>query len=96
MNSFKKLIGSVLIISLLNSCASLGTRVIQNDYNKDNKPKIEKIYLIKPDLINVDFYEESSTEFYLDELERILKEHNIELVKTNASILNFDSSTILR
>ena len=85
------MIGLILIIFSLNSCASIGTRIIQNDYNKDHKPNIEKIYLVKPDLINIDFYKQSSTDFYFDELDRILKKYNIESIKMDASILNFDS-----
>ena len=87
-----KLIIRLLIFALIvSSCASLGTKTLYNNFDPKVNLTISKVYVTKPNQINIDFYKESGSDFYFDEIERILKNYNIAIVKSDTTILNFDS-----
>jgi hypothetical protein len=87
-----KLIIRLLILALIvGSCASLGTKTLYNSFDSNVNLTISKVYVTKPNQINIDFYKESGSDFYFDEIERILKNYNIAIVKSDTTILNFDN-----
>ena len=83
-----KLLGLTLVVC---SCASLGSKTLYNSFDAGVNTRISKVYVTKPNQINIDFYKESGSDFYFDEIERLLKNYNIAMVKSDTSILNFDN-----
>jgi len=95
-NNLKRINRFILIsflASALSCCASLGSKTMYNTLVSAEKGKIKKIILLKPSQINIDFYKESTSEFYYDELERILKNYMIETSKIDSVKIDFDSIT---
>ena len=91
LKSIKVALGILILPLVIYSCASLGSKTIYNGLGQGSKTQINKIYLTKPTEINIDFYKESSADFYFDELERVLSQYNIAVIKSDTTISNFDS-----
>jgi len=89
--TIKKLLGLLCFTLLLSSCASLGSKTLYSGLNSESKIKIEKILLIKPVLLNVNFYEESAADFYFKELQEQFDNYNIKVIKSNSTISDFDN-----
>jgi hypothetical protein len=71
----------------------LGSKTLYRSPDLGTKMRISKIYVIKPNQINTDFYKESWAVFYFDEIGKILKNFDIEMIKSDTTILNFDNIT---
>jgi hypothetical protein len=91
LKRIKEAIGILIFQFVICSCASLGSKTIYNSLDQGSKTRINKVYVIKPTLINIDFYKESSADFYFDELKKILGQYNIAVIKSDTTISNFDN-----
>lgn len=84
MNNLLKLIALIVLVS----CSSLGTSVKHNSL--PSNLKIDTLFIFKPNLKNVNFYKESTQEFYERELSNVFKKYNITVVSLSDSTSNFN------
>jgi hypothetical protein len=85
MKTITKILGLSFLTLFICSCASLGTKTIYTAGDLAVGGKINKIYVIGPTLVNIDFYKSSTSDFYFNEVERVLKEYNIDIIKADTN-----------
>lgn len=91
LKRIKEILRFLIFSLVICSCASLGSKTIYNNLDQGVKTRINKIYITRPTQINIDFYKESGTDFYFDELDRVFSQYNISVIKSDTTISDFDN-----